>query len=516
MKSLIDIARAIEGATVRGDAAVRLSGVTHDSRQVEKGNLFCVLRGNKADGRAYIADALKRGAAALLVDEALDEAVPQIIVGDVRAALGIAAAECNGRPTEKLSLVGVTGTNGKTTIVYLVESVLTALGKRAGVMSTVSYRFGNHTWDAGFTTPEAPVIQSVAKKMRDLGADYLIMESSSHGVVQHRLNGCLYQVTAFTNLTQDHLDFHKTMEEYGAAKLRLFTDILDRNEKGRAVVNIDDPFSETILENLKKPALTVSVHTNSGADIRPAANPVYTILGIDTDIHTPQGVYHLHSPLIGPHNLSNLLVALGILMQLGETAKSVVSALTSKGAPGRLERVSRTGEPTVLVDYAHTPDALVNVLAALRPLTTGRLICVFGCGGDRDNKKRPMMGRAVRDAADLAVVTSDNPRTENPGAIIEMILPGIEGGDMPRVDAERLKDLARGFAVEPDRRRAILSAVLCAKQEDTVLIAGKGHEDYQILGTTKTHFDDREEAACALSKRAEAPSFKGDSAKKGA
>jgi UDP-N-acetylmuramoyl-L-alanyl-D-glutamate--2,6-diaminopimelate ligase len=500
MKSAIEIAPALEGARVLGDPNVLIGGVTHDSRQVEPGDLFAVLRGAKADGRAYVKDAMKKGAAALLVDEVVDADLPQIVVRDVRYALGFAAAECYDRPTEKSALVGVTGTNGKTTIVYLVESALKALGKRPGIMSTVAYRFEENSWDAGFTTPEAPVIQATAAKMLGKGATHLIMESSSHGIVQHRLNGCLYQVAAFTNLTQDHLDFHHTMEEYGAVKLRLFTDLLERNPKGRAVVNADDPFSKTILSNVKKPVITVSVHAESDADIRPSAPPEYTIQGISADIRLGEGTYHLKSPLIGAHNLSNLLVALGILMQLGEKAEAAVAALTSSGAPGRLERVSKEGEPTVLVDYAHTPDALVNVLAALRPLTKGRLICVFGCGGDRDNKKRPIMGSAVRDASDLAVVTSDNPRTENPNTIIDMILPGIEGGNMPRVDVSKLSILSRGFAVEPDRRLAVSAAILAAKEDDTVLIAGKGHEDYQILGTTKTHFDDREEARAALNR----------------
>lgn len=501
MKFAIEIAARIPTARVIGDPNTLIRGVTHDSRCVAREYLFGVLRGAAADGRAFVPDAVSRGASALLVEEPLDVPLTQIVVDNVRRALGTAAAACYDYPTTKLALIGITGTNGKTTIVYLVESALRALGKRPGIMSTVAYRFENMVWDAGFTTPEASVIQSTAAKMVEAGATHLIMESSSHGIAQHRLNGCRYEVAAFTNLTQDHLDYHKTMEAYGKEKLRLFTEFLPKNPNGRGVVNLDDPFSLTILKNTVQPVLTVSVHHDATADLRPASMPQYSIAGIAADIVTPSGIHKLVSPLLGPHNLNNLLVALGICLQLGERAADVFPALNGCGAPGRLERVSEKGDPTILVDYAHTPDALSNVLSALRPLTAGRLICVFGCGGDRDNTKRPLMGRAVRDAADLAIVTSDNPRTEQPDAIIEMILPGMEDGHWSRLEIDALDGQARGYAVEADRKHAITSAVLAAEVTDTVLIAGKGHEDYQILGTTKIHFDDRETARQALALR---------------
>ena len=501
MKSANEIAGAIDALRIQGDSRVSVCGVTHDSRLVKPNDIFAVLKGASSDGRAFVPDALKKGASALLVDEVLDTDVTQIIVRDVRASMGTAAAVCYDRPTERLTLVGVTGTNGKTTIVYLVESALRMLGKRPGIMSTVAYRYEDTSFEGGFTTPEAPVIQSVAAKMLRLGATHLVMEASSHGIAQHRLNGCRYAVAAFTNLTQDHLDFHKTMEAYGAEKLRLFTEILPRNPLGRAVVNRDDPFSSSILQALDRPVLTASVHPDGEADIRPTAAPRFSVLGIDANIQTPEGAFPLTSPLIGAHNLSNLLVSLGILMQIGESAAGAVAALGGAGAPGRLERVSEAGDPTVLVDYAHTPDALINVLSAVKPLTKGRLICVFGCGGDRDHRKRPLMGRAVRDAADAAVVTSDNPRTEDPADIIEMILPGIDGGDLPRLSLSEIAACSRGYAVEVDRRNAIFEAIAAADENDTVLIAGKGHEDYQILGTKKIHFDDREAAREALAAR---------------
>ena len=273
MKSAIEIAGAIDALRIQGDSGVSVCGVTHDSRRVKPNDIFAVLKGASADGRAFVPDALQKGASALLVEEALDIDVTQIVVRDVRASMGMAAAACYDRPTERLALVGVTGTNGKTTIVYLVESALRLLGRRPGIMSTVTYRFEDTSFEGGFTTPEAPVIQSVAAEMLRLGATHLVMESSSHGIAQHRLNGCHYAVAAFTNLTQDHLDFHKTMEAYGAEKLRLFTEILPRNPLGRAVVNRDDPFSSSIMQALDRPVLTASVHPDVDGSLGASPSP---------------------------------------------------------------------------------------------------------------------------------------------------------------------------------------------------------------------------------------------------
>jgi UDP-N-acetylmuramoyl-L-alanyl-D-glutamate--2,6-diaminopimelate ligase len=494
-----DIARALGDAPIHGDPTVAVTGIQHDSRAVSPGDLFAVIRGNRTDGRLYVGDAAGRGAAALLVDGPVESALPQIVVDDVRSNLGSAAAVVYGHPTSKLRTIGVTGTNGKTTTVYLVESALSALGMRPGVIGTVAYRFEDHEWKAAHTTPEATVIQSVAAKMAAAGATHLVMEASSHGLSQGRLQGCAFEVVAFTNLTQDHLDFHGDMEAYAAAKLRLFKEAISDTPNARVVVNIDDPFAETIISSTAHPVTTVSLNPESGADIRPVSAPGFGILGVTATIRTPLGDGSLESPLIGEHNMSNLLVALGICTALGISPDQACGALDGPGAPGRLERVSSSDDAAVLVDYAHTPDALARVLEALRPLTRGRLICVFGCGGDRDSTKRPLMGRAVRDRADVAVVTSDNPRTERPDDIIDMILPGIEGGDMVKIDLAGIASLGRGYAVEPDRRSAIEAAVRGATPEDTVLIAGKGHEDYQILGTERIHFDDREEARAVLS-----------------
>jgi UDP-N-acetylmuramoyl-L-alanyl-D-glutamate--2,6-diaminopimelate ligase len=496
------IARELPGAVLHGDAGAQIAGVTHDSREVRPGFLFAALAGARTDGRRFVDDALARGAGALLAGERLGTAVPEIVVADPRAALGPAACACYGHPTRRMGVAAVTGTNGKTTTTYLVESALRAAGLAPAVMGTVEYRFGARRWDAAHTTPEAPVIQSVAREMADAGATHLVMEASSHGLALGRLNGCRFRVAAFTNLTQDHLDFHGTMEDYAAAKLLLFTKVIEGEPDACVVVNADDPFGREILARVRHASLGVSCDPASGAGIRPADAPSFSIDGVEARLVTPAGEIGLASPLLGEHNLANLVLALGICIGLGVEAETAARGLgRATRVPGRLERIENPGGAAVLVDYAHTPDALDRALAALRPLTRGRLICVFGCGGDRDPIKRPLMGRAVARGADLAVVTSDNPRTEQKEAIVGMILPGVAQEGSQRIEAARLAAAARGHVVEVDRREAIRLAIRAARPGDTVLIAGKGHEDYQILGTRKIHFDDREEARAALSTR---------------
>ncbi|MCP4679942.1 MAG: UDP-N-acetylmuramoyl-L-alanyl-D-glutamate--2,6-diaminopimelate ligase [Deltaproteobacteria bacterium] len=502
MATVADIAGAVPGASALGTSSVEINGATHDSREVRPGDLFAVLSGSRTDGRKFVDDAIHAGAVALLVEEVLPVRVPQIVVENTREVLGYITAVCHGDPTSRLQVVGITGTNGKTTTAYLVESALAAAGESPGVMGTVEYRVGLRHWEAAHTTPEATVVQSVAREMVEAGATHLVMEASSHGLALGRLNGCRFRVVAFTNLTQDHLDFHSDMQSYGEAKLTLFTSAVENEPEARVVVNVDDPFGSEVIRHAVHPVLTVSNDPKSKADIRPSETPRFSIKGIETKVHTPAMNCLLTSPLLGPHNLSNILLGLGICIQLGIDARVACEGLGGlKAVPGRLERVEGSGDFAVLVDYAHTPDALKRTLKSLRPLTEGRLICVFGCGGDRDPVKRPLMGRSVAEEADIAVVTSDNPRTEEPDAIIEMIIPGVEEAGMSRIDCEQLAETSRGFAVQADRKLAIEAAISAAAPHDTVLIAGKGHEDYQILGTKKIHFDDREEAVRALEAR---------------
>ena len=486
-------------AYVKGDPKVRVTGATHDSRDVKPSDLFAVLGGAQTHGRLFVEAAIRAGAAALLVEEEMAVDHPQIVVPSTREALGTVAAECYGNPTQQLDLIGITGTNGKTTVTYMVEAGLTAAGFYPGVMGTVEYRFGSRRMVAKNTTPEAPVVQSLARDMVDGGVTHMILEASSHGLVLGRLDGCLFRVAAFTNLTQDHLDFHKDMDDYAEAKMQLFTSAIQGAPEAKIVVNLDDPFGAKILERASHPVMTVSVDPAADAQVRPSAAPHFTIDGVDARISTPGGEVILRSPLLGVHNLSNMLVGLGVCLQLGVDPQRACDGIASLSVvPGRLERVQGIDDIAVLVDYAHTPDALGRVLATLKPISTGRLICIFGCGGDRDPGKRPLMGKAVAEVADLAIVTSDNPRTEEPGDIIEMILPGIRQTAMPQLTLDQLPKGPNGYAVELDRRSAIRAGISVARPGDVVLIAGKGHEDYQILGQEKIHFDDREEALAAF------------------
>lgn len=500
MKRIDELAKRVAGAVVHGDGAVTVRGIAHDSRAVQPGWLFAALPGARVDGAQFASQAVANGAAALLCERAQPVSVPQLVVPDARAALGAIAAAIYGDPAASLQVVGITGTNGKTTVAHLLAQALEGLGHPCGVMGTVGHRFGAYRVTASHTTPEAPVVQQVLAEMRDRGATHVVMEASSHGLALGRLSGTAFRVAAFTNLTQDHLDFHGDMATYGAAKAQLFAQLAPG---GTAVVNTDDPFGAALASRISEhPVLRVSCRPDVAADIRPVRPPAIDSQGIDADIITPQGVVSLRSPMVGAHNLSNLLVALGILVGLGEDAAAGACHWRDcHGAPGRLERIPSPLGFAVLVDYAHTPDALSRILSALRPLTAGRLICVFGCGGDRDHAKRPLMGRAVAQGADIAVVTSDNPRTEPPEAIIEMILPGLDDAGMPQLTWPATPGVRSGYWVASERADAIANAIDFAAPGDTIVIAGKGHEDYQIVGTTSHHFDDAAQARAALQQR---------------
>ena len=505
---LAELIQDLPGARVVGGSeaaalAAEIGAVRDDSRAVQPGDLFVAVRGLRADGHDFAAQAAARGAAALVVERELPVASPQLVVADAAEALGVLSARIAGRPADRMTMIGITGTNGKTTTTYLVESILAAAGSPPGVIGTVSYRYGGRSYPAHYTTPPAGELQRVFGEMVAASTSHAVMEVSSAALAMGRLGGVRFQLAAFTNLTQDHLDVHATMAEYQQAKERLFSRYLVPG--GIAVVNADDPAAQAMAAAASaRGARVLRVSTRGeeahgviprdgvsrsggdrlgGADVR-ATRFESTIDGIRADLLTPRGALEIESrALLGHYNLDNLVMAVAIGEALGLPHEQIAAGIRAMdGVPGRVERVPNEAGLDILVDYAHTPDALSNVLAALRPVTRRRLICVFGCGGDRDPGKRPKMGAAVADGADLAVVTSDNPRTEDPRAIIDMILPAVPDP----------------FAVEPDRRAAIRIAVAEAVPGDVVLIAGKGHEDYQILGTTKIHFDDREEAAEAV------------------
>jgi murE/murF fusion protein len=483
---LSTLANALTGAKLLGQGNPTVEQITSDSREIGDGCLFVAVKGMRSDGHDFIDAAVKAGAVAVVVEEQVETSVPQVITDNTAAALGILTATLAGNPGATMRLVGITGTNGKTTTSYLVESILRAAGETTGVIGTVSYRIGDEVKDAPYTTPTPDVLHGVFGDMRAARCSAAVLEVSSAALSMSRLAGVDFEVGVFTNFTQDHLEVHGTMEEYREAKARLFRRHLA--EGGTAVVNVDDAEGDFMAEAAAgHRILRVSVDPErSDADVY-ARDITSSIEGIRATIHTPRGPIAVHSrALIGHYNVANLATTVAVGEALGLSHEAIARGIEDMaGVPGRVERVANGHGLDILVDYAHTPDALVNVLAALKPLVQKRLICVFGCGGDRDPSKRPKMGAAVTEAADLAVVTSDNPRTEDPHSIIEMILPGVP----------------KPFYVDSNRRRAIAVAVAEATPGDIVLIAGKGHEDYQIIGTEKIHFDDREEAAAAAKAR---------------
>jgi UDP-N-acetylmuramoyl-L-alanyl-D-glutamate--2,6-diaminopimelate ligase len=491
------LSAVIQGTGARGDLGgdPEIAAVTADSRAAGPGVLFVAVPGTRADGHDFAAEAARRGAAAVIAERSVSTGpAPLLLAPSSRRALALAAANLAGRPGDRLRLAGVTGTNGKTTVTYLVEACLREAGLPAGVLGTVTHRWPGVERAASHTTPDATVIQGVLAEMWAAGARAAVMEVSSHALDQERVAGLRFAAAAFTNLTRDHLDYHGDMERYFAAKRRLFAEHLAPG--GTAVVNARDPFGARLAAELG-PGRRVWRYGVRAEDELRARDATFGLGGISAALTTPAGPLALRSPLVGAHNLENLLCAAGLALALGVDLAAVGRALAaSPGAPGRLERVDGRGI-AVFVDYAHTDDALARALEALRAAGPRRLVCVFGCGGDRDRGKRPLMGRAAA-AADLAVVTSDNPRTEEPGAIIAEILPGLEDAGRARLPPAAARDGASGYAVEPDRRAAIALAVACARAGDAVLVAGKGHEDYQIVGAERRPFSDREEARRAL------------------
>jgi UDP-N-acetylmuramoyl-L-alanyl-D-glutamate--2,6-diaminopimelate ligase len=484
----------VPGARVQGPVEVEIAGIEHDSRTITQGSLFVCIRGFRQDGHAFIADAASRGAAAIVLQE--DPATLRIPPGptvvrveDSRTALAQLAARFFDHPSRRLRLVGVTGTNGKTTTAYLVEAILRAAGHRVGLLGTIEYRCGVMTFPGERTTPESSDLQRLLARMRDLGAWGAAMEVSSHSLALHRVTGCEFDVAIFTNLTQDHLDFHGTMERYAEAKAHLFRGLgKDRVKPGvpAAVVNADDPWARFMASATS--ARVIRFGLQAEADLFPRAT-AYDLAGIRASVSSPWGPLEITSPLVGRHNLANILGAAGACLHLGLPREVVEAGIANLPAvPGRFEKVE-AGQPFgVAVDYAHTPDALERVLMFAREFALGRLLVVFGCGGDRDRGKRPLMGEVAARLSDRAFVTSDNPRSEEPVAIIKEIEIGVKKGSPD----------GKTHATIPDRREAIGAALAEARGGDLVVIAGKGHETYQILRDRTIPFDDRVVAREAL------------------
>ena len=467
-----------------------LSGISCDSRRIGPGTLFVGLPGSQVDGGCFWPQALQAGAVAAVVSEAAAALHPPgpgdaVVIGPEPLArwAGELAAAFWSQPSRRMALIGVTGTNGKTTTTHLIEHLAVSAGRPSALFGTLVNRWPGYSVTAQHTTAFADLLQAQLAKAVEAGAQIGAMEVSSHALDQQRVAGCHFSGAVFTNLTQDHLDYHLSMQAYFEAKARLFAEPL---LAGGAVVNSDDPWGAQLASRLVNGCWRSSLEDPSAElfirELQLGAG------GVSGVLQTPAGEGAFHSPLVGRFNLMNLLQAVGVLVQQGVPLPLLLEGLASfRGVPGRMERVvvgDGCGDPAVLVDYAHTPDGLANALAACRPFTAGRLICVFGCGGDRDRSKRPQMGAIAAQLADRVVVTSDNPRTEDPLSILNDVVAGISAGT--------------DLVVEVDRARAIALGIAAAEPCDLVLIAGKGHEDYQILGTTKIHFDDREEAERAL------------------
>lgn len=486
---------------VIGDPNVEVKGLAYHSQQVEEGFLFVAILGSKRDGKRFIPEAILRGASAILVDEKQQApGVIQVIVPDVREGLAMLSAAFYGDPSFYLTLIGITGTNGKTTTSYLIESILAQAGKSVGVMGTVNYRFKDSVQPALTTTPESLDLQRNLQAMREAGITHAILEVSSHALDMQRVRGCEFDVALFTNFTRDHLDYHGSLENYFQAKQLLFTQcFLESQKKDRfAIINMDDPRGEELSRVACGKLIRYGV--KSRYEVWPEMVEE-TTEGLRARVVTPRSSFALVSSLIGKHNLYNILAAVSVGVALGISQNNMaagIERLTS--VPGRMEKVPGGDGIRVFVDYAHTGDALERALEALKKVRPGRLIVVFGCGGDRDRGKRAVMGRVAALGGDLVVVTSDNPRTEDPLVIIAEIEKGILETGRKRYQAVDLagERADSGYVVVPDRREAIYLAIHTARPGDVVLIAGKGHEDYQIVGGERLHFDDREEATKAL------------------
>ncbi|MBX5483615.1 MAG: UDP-N-acetylmuramoyl-L-alanyl-D-glutamate--2,6-diaminopimelate ligase [Myxococcaceae bacterium] len=501
LKAILDGVGA-EPASGEAKKPVEISSITADSRKVEQGALFIAVPGTQKDGAAFAADAVKAGAAAVVAEKKLQLGVPCYVVPDARRATALIAANFYRKPADELTLLGVTGTNGKTTTAFLLASMCEAGRANVGLLGTVKYRYAGRELQPSHTTPDPIELHRIFREMVDLGIDTVVMEVSSHALVQQRVHGLTFRAAAFTNLTRDHLDFHKDQEAYFQAKRRLFTDYLSRG--GVAVVNGDDTFASRIYNELRGEKRMAWKFSGRGEGEISAAGVEFTLQGIQGTLKTPAGDIPFKTPLVGSHNLENILAAAGVALGAGLSRRDVQDGIARMmRVPGRMEQVEVRGV-TGLVDYAHTDDALRRALEALRPLTRGRLIVVFGCGGDRDAGKRPLMGEAAAEGADLVVVTSDNPRTEDPDDIIQEITPGLEKHGVRRMSPAKARAGEKGYLVEVDRRAAIELACSLARPGDTVLVAGKGHEMYQVVGTEKKPFDDREELERALHLRKEA------------
>jgi UDP-N-acetylmuramoyl-L-alanyl-D-glutamate--2,6-diaminopimelate ligase len=484
---------------LRGDSALEIEGLAYDSRQVKPGDLFVAIRGHDLDGHRFIEKAVEKGAVAVAVETltGVEAKVATVLVPDSRKALSKMALAFYANPFKPVTLIGITGTNGKTTTTYLLESIVKAAGKKPGVLGTVNYRYSDKEVPAPVTTPESLDLIRLSREMADHGVTHIVMEVSSHALDQGRSRDCPFSVAVFTNLSRDHLDYHKTMDEYFSAKSRLFTGLQDSPSgiAPCAVINLDDPRGKDLVALTRSKVFTYGF----GKECQVSADAVLMDgKGLTFRLRTPAGEAVIRSSLIGDFNVYNILAAAGTGLALNFPLEAIVRGVEAlKSIPGRLERVENRRGLTLVVDYSHTPDALLKAMTSLKPIVKGRLITVFGCGGDRDRGKRYDMGRLAGEHSDVAFITSDNPRSEDPVSIVKEIEKGMLDSGLRKEGGNAHP--GRGYFLEVDRREAIRKAVAMAEEADVVLIAGKGHEDYQIIGSERRPFSDQEEAARAAS-----------------
>lgn len=481
----MDIRKVLKNVLVRTGENIRnvdINRITDDSRKVLPGDLFVALKGYSLDASKFVGLALDAGAKAIVTDKEFDSrpGISKILVDDTRLALGTIAGNFYGHPSRKLKVVGITGTNGKTTISYLVESIIKASGNGAGVIGTINYRLKGKTLPAINTTPGALELQGMLREMVGSNTGYAVIEVSSHSLDQGRVGNILFDVGVFTNLTSDHLDYHKTTENYFKAKKRLFDKL---KAGGSAVLNMDDRKAASLKRSIKNRVITYG--TKGKCDVG-AIDIELSVDGTRFTVRTPDTRFNIRTRLIGIHNVSNILAAASVAIALKIPEEAIVKGIASMEAvPGRLEAVDAGQQFKVFVDFAHTEDALFNVLGFLRDVAKSRIITVFGCGGNRDRTKRPLMGKVACKYSDHVIVTSDNPRSEEPGAIIREIASGIKGK-------------FSNYDIVPDRKEAIAKALGSALKDDIVVIAGKGHESYQIIKGEVMPFDDRKVALSIL------------------
>ena len=489
--TLLNLIDGYPMADINGTLERNIESIAYDSRKVEPEALFVAMPGHHHDGSRFIGQAVEKQAAAFVTEmskadmaklELKSPGVTAIHVNDSRHVLAWVSDRFYGRPSDRLDLIGITGTNGKTTLTYVLEKIFETAGHPCGVIGSINYRYGGNEYPAPMTTPEALEINRMLQEMTGKGVDKCCIEVSSHSLALKRVRELRFAVGVFTNLTRDHLDYHKTFEHYKDSKKILFRDCKVKKQ----VINIDDPVGREIVR--ESPIETLTTGLDSRADVT-AEDCVLLEDGIRFTLKTPSGTQAISSPLLGRHNVHNLLSASAVALAQGISLAHIEQGIQSlERVPGRFEKIQQGQDFIVAVDYAHTGDALANALKAARTLSKNRVIVVFGCGGDRDPGKRKEMGRVALEMSDFTIITSDNPRTEDPKQIILNICEGIPAGRKPK----------EHFAILPNRREAIDFAIKKAQTGDLVLIAGKGHEDYQILKSGKIHFDDREEAVRAL------------------